>query len=230
LNLVWDRETEWGIIRKSLPFFLMTYLTMLHFNIDTLMLGFLLPYSDVASYTSGFKMLEVSQFVIRPLVLVFFPISTRLVVGKRWEELKILFKRLLLGAGAFGLLAAIGVLLSANYLILFVFGPKYITSAGILRVLFLGAPFLYMWMIAFFFTASLHIEARAVIVMAVGVGLNALLNIVGIKTVGVIGAAWSTVISQVLITSWILILAWRQLQMGKVGIPVRQHPVTIAPD
>ncbi len=230
LEWVWDRETEWGIIRKSLPFFLVTYLTMLHFNIDTLMLGYLKTYPEVASYTSGFKMLEVSQFVIRPLVLVFFPISTRLVVGKRWEELKTLFQRLLLGAGIFGLLAAGGVLVSADYLVLAVFGPKYGSSAGILRVVFLSAPFLYMWLIAFFFAASLHIELKVVIVMAVCVGANALLNLAGIKVLGAVGAAWSTVFSQVLMTVWTVILAWRQIQMRRAGAAIQQQTVAVTPD
>ena len=230
LDWFWERETEWAIIRKSLPFFLVTYLTMMQFNIDTLMLGYFQPYTDVASYTSGFKMLEVSQFVIRPLVLVFFPISTRMVIGGCWDELKTLFRNLLLGAGIFGLLAAIAVFASADYLILFIFGPKYSSSAGILRILFLSGPFLYMWLIAFFFAASLHIESKAALAIAVSVGVNALLNLVSIKSLGTTGVAWSTVISQGLMTIWIVVLAWRQLQIRHVDSVVNQQPLTLTPD
>ncbi|MFC2053987.1 flippase [Chloroflexota bacterium] len=226
MDWVWDWETEARIIRISLPFFLVTFLTMLQLNIDTLMLGFMQPYADVATYTSGFKMLEVSQFVIRPLVAVFFPISARLAVQGNWSEFKTLFQRLLLGTGIFGLLVAIGILVSADMVVSFVFGPKYGTTANILRVLFLCAPFLYLWLVCFSFASALHIEVKIVRVMVVGVVANAILNLVGIYLLGIQGAAWATVTSQTLMTVWLVFLTWRQLQISKQAASIAPHYVT----
>ena len=215
LRLSWNRDIMLGIVRVSLPFFVLSFLAMAQLNIDTLMLGYMKSYSVVATYTAGIKFLEASQFIIRPIPMVFFPITAGLVVHQNWVQAKSLFKKLLLLTGSFGLLVSIGVLLTANPIIMFVFGPDYYETVGVVRVLFLGAPFLYTGLVCMFYANALHIEKKAVWIMLIGVMVNIVLSAVAISWIGAIGAAWATVVSQAFITISLLFLDCRYLLAGK---------------
>ena len=188
---------------------------MAQLNIDTLMLGYMKSYSVVATYTAGIKLLAPSQFVICPIPMIFFPIIAGLVVHHNWVQAKSLFKKLLLVTVSFGLLVSIGVLLTANPIIMFVFGPDYYETVGVVRVLFLGAPFLYTGLVGMFYANALHIEMKAVWVMLIGVTGNIILSGVAISWIGAIGAAWATVVSQAFITISLLFLDCRYLLTGK---------------
>jgi len=216
LRLSWNRDNLLGIVWVSLPFFILSFLAMAQLNIDTLMLGYMKSYSVVATYTAGIKILEASQFIILPIPLVFFPITAGLLVHQNWAGAKSLFQKLLLVTGSFGLLVSIGVLLTANPMIMFVFGPDYSETVGVVRVLFLGAPFLYTGLVGMFYANALHIEKKAAWVMLIGVMVNIILSAVAISWIGAIGAAWATVVSQAFITISLLSLDFRYLLAGKL--------------
>ena len=214
-KLSWDRDIMLGIARISLPFFVLSFLAMAQLNIDTLLLGYMKSYSVVATFTAGIKILEASQFIILPIPVVFFPITAGLLVHQNWVGAKSLFQKLLLVTGLFGLLVSIGVLLTANPIIIFVFGPDYYQTVDVVRVLFLGAPFLYTGLVCMFYANALHIEKKAVRVMLIGVMVNIVLSAVAISRIGAIGAAWATVASQAGITISLLFLDFRYLLAGK---------------
>jgi O-antigen/teichoic acid export membrane protein len=215
LRLSWNRDIMLGIARISLPFFILSFLIMVQLNIDTLMLGYMKSYSVVATYTAGIKLLEASQFVIRPIPMIFFPITAGLLLHQNWAGAKSLFQKLLLVTGSFGLLVSVGVLLTAHPIIMFVFGPDYSETVGVVRVLFLGAPFLYTGLVCIFYANALHIEKKAVWVMLIGVTGNIILSAIAISWIGAIGAAWATVVSQGFITITLLSLDFRYLLAGK---------------
>jgi len=211
LRLSWNRDIMLGIARISIPFFILSFLIMVQLNIDTLLLGYLKSYSVVAVYTAGSKLLEASQFVIRPIPMIFFPITAGLVVHQNWVQAKSLFKKLLLVTGSLGLLVTITVLLATNPIITFIFGSEYDETVTVVRVLFLSVPFLYTGLVCMFYANVLHIEVKAVWVMLVGVTGNIILSAIAISQIGAIGAAWATVISQVFITISLFYLDFQHL-------------------
>jgi len=215
IRLSWNRDVMLGIMRVSLPFFVLSFLAMAQLNIDTLMLGYMKSYTVVATYTAGIKLFEASQFIILPIPMIFFPITAGLLVHHNWAGAKSLFQKLLLVSGSFGLLVSIGVLLTANPIIMFVFGPEYNETVGIVRVLFLGAPFLYTGLVCMFYANALHIEKKAMWVMLIGVIVNIVLNAVAISWIGAIGAAWMTVVSQTFITISLFYLDFQHLIMWR---------------
>ena len=213
LNIKWDEGRR--IIKNSLPFFILSVLALVHFKFDTIMLGFMRPYSAVATYEAGFKLLEVSQFVIRPVRMVFFPIIVGLAANQNWEQIKSLFKKTLWITGSFGVIITAVVLTSAELIVTLVFGVNYDKTAVVIEILFLSAPILYMGFVSIFFASALHIEKMAGWIMLVGVVSNIILNAIGIPWLGVIGAAWASVISQTIITVWLIRLTVKTLQTNR---------------
>src|SRR6266511_5061708 len=70
--------------RTSLPFFLLTALGVIHFKVDALLLFALATPAAVAIYEAGYKLFEVSRFVVRPTATVFFPVSSTLAGRGDW--------------------------------------------------------------------------------------------------------------------------------------------------
>ena len=225
--LYWNRTVFIKILRISFPFFIITFLSSVQLNIDTLMLGYMRSYSTVATYTTGAKLFEVSQFVIRPIPMVFFPISAGLIVHQNWNQAKNLFQKLLLVTGVFGIIVTILVLITADLAVSIIFGDAYFETTQIVRVLFLSVPFLFMGVICLFYSNALHIESKAMWVLVVGVLCNITLNFIGIYYIGIVGAAWSTVISQTIITIALIILNFRYLLAGKQQAALEAQPLLL---
>jgi O-antigen/teichoic acid export membrane protein len=179
------------------------------------MLGFMRPYSAVASYEAGFKLLEVSQFAIRPVHMVFFPIIAGMAAHQNWEQIKSLLNITLWITGSFGIIITAVVLTLADPIIKLIFGQNYHETAMVIKILFLIVPILYMGFVSTFFSSALHIEKMAGWIMLIGVVLNIILNAIGIPLLGIIGAAWASVISQAIITVWLIRLNVKTLQMNR---------------
>jgi len=225
--LYWNRAFFTKILRISFPFFIITFLSSVQLNIDTLMLGYMRSYSTVATFTTGAKLFEVSQFVIRPLPMIFFPISAGLIVHQNWKQAKNLFQKLLLVTGAFGIIVTILVLITADLLVSIIFGEAYFETTQIVRVLFLSVPFLFMGVICLFYSNAQHIERKAMWVLVAGVLGNIILNIFGIYYFGIVGPAWATVISQTFITVSLIYLNFHHLQVGKNRAELKAMPMLL---
>ena len=198
-----SRESR-SVLRKAFPLFLLAALTLLHFKVDTVMLGFMRSYSEVATYEAAAKLLEASQFLVRPLWMIFLPICAALVGGRQVPRLKALLRKLSFGSAALGLAVAIPVIAAAAWIIPQVFGTGFENSAPILRVLYMSVPALFVATVATFVAVALHLERAGVRIMMFSVVLNIALNAALIPTWGALGAAWTTLVTQTLVAVWMV--------------------------
>jgi O-antigen/teichoic acid export membrane protein len=184
------------------------------------MIGFLKPYSEVATYEAGYKLLEASRFIIIPIGMIFFPIFSEMAGQKQWEEIQRLFKKMLFRLGAIGSLLMIVVGLTAGVIIPAVFGPKYDDSILVLRILFFSVPFLYIGMTSSLVAKSIFLEKRTIKIMLACVIVNILLNSLAIPLWGALGAAWTTVVTQALLAVWVVKLNITELRFQYSMEPV----------
>lgn len=214
------------LIRLSLPLFAVDLLALAHLKIDTVMLGLLRPMEEVAAYEAAAKLLEASQFLVRPLTLIFFPVLSGLAIQDAGvRRLRQMLSRLV-GAGTLlglGLAAAVGV--AAPLIVPLVFGSGFESSVPLLRILFLSVPGLYLGVIAAFTGNALGIERRIALTLLGGVVLNVIGNAVAIPQWGPLGAAWITLLSQTVLSMVLLIVVWRAL--AKHAAPVAPAPASV---
>jgi O-antigen/teichoic acid export membrane protein len=201
--------------------FVLSLATLAHFAADTVMLGYLQPYEQVARYQAAAKLLEASQFVVRPLTLILLPVCAALASRQQWRRLRRLMHEMFAGMAVLGVAAWAFVALFAVPIVRIVYTAGYDDSAEVLRVLYLSVPGLYIATVATLVASSTLREKRAVLIMAAGVALNLALNLVAIPRYGALGAAWVTVISQTLVALWLLGDAYRGL--------AHQSPATLEP-
>ena len=200
------------ILGRSIFLFALTAMSLVHFGADTLMLGYLTPYTEVARYEAAAKLLEASQFLVRPMTMVLFPLSVQLATRAQWTRLLRLLHKMLAGALGVGLLACAGVALIAGPIVRIVYSAAYDDSAMLLRVLYLSTPGLYVATVGTFLAAAVHREKRAMVAMSAGVALNVAANLWAIPRFGALGAAWVTVGSQSVIACWLAIEAYRAVR------------------
>jgi O-antigen/teichoic acid export membrane protein len=189
--------------------FVLSLATVAHFAADTVMLGYLQPYEQVARYQAAAKLLEASQFVVRPLTLILLPVCAALASREQWPKLRRLMHEMFAGMAVLGVAAWAFVALFAVPIVRIVYTATYDDSAQVLRVLYLSVPGLYIATVATLLASSTLREKRAVLIMAAGVVLNVALNLVAIPRYGALGAAWVTVITQSFVALWLLGDAYR---------------------
>jgi len=217
MRLRWNWRRMQRVFGGGVWLFVLSLATVAHFAADTVMLGYLQPYEQVARYQAAAKLLEASQFVVRPLTLILLPVCAALASRQQWGKLRRLMHEMFAGMAVLGLAAWAFVALFAVPIVRIVYTAGYDDSAKVLRVLYLSVPGLYIATVATLLASSTLREQRAVLIMAAGVALNVALNLVAIPRYGALGAAWVTVISQTFVALWLLGDAYRT---------VARHPRT----
>jgi O-antigen/teichoic acid export membrane protein len=210
--------------------FVLSVAGLVHFAADTLLLGYMQPYEQVARYEAAAKLLEASQFMVRPLSLILLPVCAALASRQQWQDLRRLMNRMFAGMAVLGLATWGFVALLSVPIIRIVYTSTYDDSAQVLRVLYLSVPGLYTTTVAMLLAASTMREKRAVFILAVGVALNVACNLVAIPRYGALGAAWVTVASQTFVGVWLVADAYRSVALhpGMAVQPEQQLEAAIA--
>jgi O-antigen/teichoic acid export membrane protein len=207
LRFGWRRMQR--IFGGSIWLFVLSIAGLVHFAADTVMLGYLQPYEQVARYQAAAKLLEASQFAVRPLTLILLPVCAALAARQQWNDLRRLMHKMFAGMAILGAAAWGFVALLAVPIIRIVYTATYDESAELLRVLYLSVPGLYTATVAMLLASATMREKRAVLIMAAGVALNVALNLAAIPRYGALGAAWVTVASQTFVGGWLIGDAYR---------------------
>lgn len=212
IRLAASRAGVWNAARGSLPFFFLTALGIVHFKVDTLLLFGLTSPAAVAIYETGYKLFEVSRLVVRPTATVFFPVTAALAAAGDWTGFARVLRRLLLLSGALGAGLAAVMVVAAGLVVTLAWGDRYADTAPVLRILYLAVPAVYVAFVATFAAGSLHLEGAAARVLAVCLAMNVGLNLVVIPRWGPIGAAWTTLATEMLAAAWLLGLVLHALR------------------
>jgi O-antigen/teichoic acid export membrane protein len=209
------RSGAWAAARSSLPFFLLTALGIAHFKVDTLLLFGLATPAAVAVYETGYKLFEVSRLLIRPTATVVLPVSARLAGTQDWEGFERVFRALVLLSLGMGTLLAATMMAAAEPLVRIAWGGRYEATAPVVRVLYLAVPAVYLGFVATFLAGAVRVEAGAAGVLAACPAANVALNWVVIPRWGPVGAAWSTLATEVLAAAWLLVLVRRAVRQAR---------------
>lgn len=179
------------------PVALSNFLILIYFNVDALMLSWMRPLEEVGLYHVAYKILEtVFQFIVL-FVGLFVPLFTQTL------EQKIHFKKHLQtafnGILFFGIPLFFSGLLLSKDLMHLAGGAEFTEGSGILQVLLLAAFFLFINHLMHNVLTVLELQKKALWIYAFGAILNLTANLYAIPNFGAIGAAYTTVLSELFI-------------------------------
>jgi len=182
------------ILTDSWPFVFVTAFYLIYTKIDQIMIGKILGNEPLGIYSVGVKLAEIWYFVPGIICGVLFPaiIKAKKISKKLYiERLKKLF--LIIFIITFSI--AFFEFIFAKYLILILFGKKYLESIIILKIYAWAGIIISTIMVS---QQYLTIENKTKIIATsyfIGAISNIILNLIFIPILGIVGAAWSTIIS-----------------------------------
>ena len=207
-----DSAAMLQVARDTTPFFVLVFLDMLLFKVDTVMIWLLRTPVEVAHYESAYKFLEVSRSIVRPMSLVFLPVGVQIATRGDWPRFRTLAARLLGATTGLGVVTAAIVIFAGGWALPWVWGDAYAHAVPVLRVLFLSVPAVFVAFISQTLVTALRLERSAILGVALAVFLNVALNAAVIPRWGAVGAAWTTFASEMLVAVLMLRLVVRGIR------------------
>lgn len=191
---VFDSAVAKNILKDSWPLILVTFSAMIYMRIDQIMIGGMLGYETLGSYSVAVNLSEMWYFIPVIINASVFPA----IIYTKKRSKKLYYKRLQKLYNLMALLAlgiAILVTFFGEEIINVLYGAQYEQGGDILAIYIWGGIFIFLgstrnkWMIAenlqkymFYFAGFAAI-------------INIILNMYFIRLYGINGAAWTTLIS-----------------------------------
>lgn len=192
--------TQWKhILRTAFPIAVSLVFTLLYFKMDTIFLSLLKSQEDVGIYNVAYKVLETLIFFPAVFVGLLFPIFSKYAQQNREK-----FSKLLSSTTNLMTLAALptvvgGVLLSST-IVSFIGGAEFLISAFTLKILFVAVGVIFYGTLFGSSVIALGLQRKAMWVYGAGFAFNFLTNLIFIPRYSYLGAAWTTVATEILVT------------------------------
>jgi O-antigen/teichoic acid export membrane protein len=207
------------LFRKGLPFAYAGVAITMFFQVDAVMLEQMRTAREVGWYSAPVRVLEGLTLVPRILGYALIPTLAALHATSP-SAVSALYRRgakYLLLAGlpvaAFGLLAS-------DPFIPFLFGPDYLPSVPLSRVLLPAAAFMFLSNFAETTLACTNRWGTIVVASTLALALNVALNLAWIPAHGAEGAAWATILTEgayLLLTAGALALYGHRISWARVA-------------
>jgi len=193
-------------LKQALPLAIVALISMIYYHIDIVMLGKMKGEEVAGWYGVSYHLFFALSMISGAFLSAVFPVMSRFFKESR-EMLKKAFHKsfkVLVGAG---IPASVGTFLLSEKIILFLFGPQYQHSIAALKILSFIIVFSYLNSLASYFLTSVNRQALTAKIIALTTGINVFLNFILIPPYSYRGAAYATVVSEILFLALIFLSA-----------------------
>jgi O-antigen/teichoic acid export membrane protein len=193
-----------GLLKEGIILGGVTFLWLIYFRVDSLMLGIMRGDLEVGMYNIAYKIMEGVFFIPGIIMIVSFP---KLVKRERFKEV---FAKLLFILGGVGLVASIILYLFSSSLIRLIYTQEFFGSITVLQILSLTILPVFLGHLTTQSLVALDLSRLYLLVAFVGALLNIFLNYLFIPPLGAVGAAWATVATETLIVLLCGYFIWKR--------------------
>jgi PST family polysaccharide transporter len=213
----WDRPYFISQLTQVTLLGISTLLWQIYYRIDAVLLRSFTGDAAVALYVNAYNFFQIANTVPALLVASFYPQLSQLVTdlpALKHQMKKIL--RVLLLIGIIGLILA----WIAAPLLPVLFGPSYVDTIPLIRILFLVFPVLCCTHLFTNVLVILYTTRTVLWISAVGVVVNIALNLWLIPGFGIFAAATTTIITECIIFLCAVLVVRRLLHRLAAGSPL----------
>jgi O-antigen/teichoic acid export membrane protein len=184
---------------------------------DLFILSWLTNLRATGLYSGPFKLATTLRFVSQPIMIVLFPIYSRVAAtpdGKtEFREIyERLFKALILAAFPLAVL----FFAAPRPLVIGFFGRRYVDAVPVMRLMSMAAWLFFVGSAFPILLTSLHEQKFLLSSTSVGLALRVVLNVVLTWMLGMYGPCWSITLSETAVLIWWIARLW---SLG-YGLPV----------
>ena len=197
-------------LKQALPLAIVVLISMIYYHTDIVMLGKMKGEEVAGWYGVSYHLFFALSMISGAFLSAVFPVMSRLF--KESEELlkKAFHKSFKVLVGV-GIPASVGTFLLSEKIILFLFGPQYEHSIAALRILSFIIVLSYLNSLGGYFLTSTNRQALMAKIIAATTGINVFLNFILIPRYSYIGAAYATVVSEILFLAFFFVSARREI-------------------
>jgi O-antigen/teichoic acid export membrane protein len=185
----------YALLRDSWPIILSSICVSIYMRIDQVIIKQLLDSEAVGQYAAAVKLSEAWYFIPTVICSSLFPavINAKNVSREFYHKrLQNLYDLMIWIA----LPAALVVTLLADNIVRFLYGAAFAQAGSVLAIHFWAGIFVSLGVASGKWYLAENLQFFSFINNIIGAGVSVALNIILIKRYGIIGAAWSTVVSQ----------------------------------
>ncbi|TAK30037.1 MAG: hypothetical protein EPO21_20015 [Chloroflexota bacterium] len=196
-----NRRAEWSMVRTAFPLMINNFLSTIFFRIDVLLLSVLSGAGAnvaIGWYSTAYKFIDGLNFIPSLFTLALFPVMSRYADSAPDSLLRtyrVALKVLLI----IGLPITIGTTVTADKIILLVFGQEYAPSALALQVLIWFLPFSFVNSVTQYVLIAVNRQRFLTGAFVIGAAFNILANAIAIPLFGYLGAAVVTILSEIVL-------------------------------
>jgi O-antigen/teichoic acid export membrane protein len=203
-------------LRESTSYASFVFLSQLATRIDVVLIGFMMGAAAAGVYNVAYRVIFLLLFLPYFGAMSILPLASRLFKDSKFD-LEILYHNSLNLAVLVGMPIAFGVWLIAPEFITTVFGNEFESSAGLLRMLAVILLFSCLnSLIGVFLTASdrQQVRTRCQWISAL---VNMVANLALIPLLGLTGAAFAAILSEVLLTALLVTNLYGDFGVPRIG-------------
>ena len=183
------------IISSSLPIGIGISFVFVYDKIDVLLIEKIINPEAVAFYAVAYSIYKLPQIIVSVLLVPLFSDFSRILRNDDEFSFKLLIKP---GAAIiiFGILMIIGINLTSELLLKYIYGTKYLNSAWILNMLCFALPGLFLNGLTGITLNSLRREKPVMYSGLSAMVINIAVNLILLERIGIKGAIAATIITE----------------------------------
>lgn len=193
-----SRKQALKYIRLSTPFLISGLLSMINCNVDSVIIGFMRSEYELGIYSSAYKVVFFLTNLIAVIFTPFFPLLISYYHEKDEKGLNRIIKSLCKIVVLIGFPMSIGGVILSKEIIILLFGEKYIEAYVPFIVLMVYILVLFMRETYGYSLNAWNMEDKYLKSVIISAVMNLALNLIFIPKYGIIAAAFTTLISEII--------------------------------
>jgi len=183
------------LLKDAWPLILSGIIVSIYMKIDQVMIKEYLGNGEVGQYSAAVRLSEAWYFIPTIICSSLFPaiINAKLKDDTLYKDrLQRLYNLMVV----LGVVIILPVLKLSDWMINLLYGEAFQRSAGVLNIHILGSVFVFLGVANQKWFISENYQAYNIICLGMGMVANIVLNVIMIPKMGIMGAAYATLISQ----------------------------------
>ena len=182
-----------NIFYQSFPVLLSIISIVIYMRIDQIMINLLLSENDVGIYSVSVRVIEMFHFIPKIIMVSYLPV---LLISKKYNKELIKINSLLF---KLSLLIILLIFIFSKFITLLLFGEIYLQSFITTSILSLSLIFVFLGVANEHWYITKNLQKYYAINVFLGAVTNIILNYFLIPVLGISGAAYSTILTYLLI-------------------------------
>ena len=209
-KLIFSKSTAILLLKDSWPLILSGIVISIYMKIDQVMIKQLLGNEEVGQYSAAVRISEAWYFIPGVIASSLFP---AIINAKKHSE-ELYYKRL---QRLYNLMVWIAIAIAvpitflSDSIINLLYGGQYNQAGGVLLIHIWSGIFVFLGVVSSQWLLTENLTKISMLNTAIGAIINVVLNLILIKKMGIVGAAWASLASYSL-SAYFLLFFWKKTQ------------------